>query len=160
MTWRPSQTGNQPLLTAHQVPPPHGHFRTAALLLVCGQSPWSRHSRGVSATWSALNETFRHFRSLTANNKFVACQEMRASGALRTLENVIVRRENKNEWLEDHLIRRLRGVGIEDNVARALAHELQHDILVGFGVIDSRNAQQDQLELDVAREVSEGGHDA
>lgn len=74
---------------------------------MCGQPPWSLHSRGVSATWPALNETFRRFRSLTANNKSVACQEMRASGALGTLENVIVRRENKYEWLEDHLIRRL-----------------------------------------------------
>jgi hypothetical protein len=79
--------------------------------------------------------------------------------ALRSPENVIVRHESKYEWLEDHLIRRLRENGIEDNAARALAHELQHDILVRFGVIDSRNAQQDQLELDIAREVSEGGHD-
>lgn len=71
-----------------------------------------------------------------------------------------MRHESKYEWLEDHLIRRLRDSGIEDNAARALAHELQHDILVGFGVIDRRNAQQDQLELDLAREVSEGGHDA
>jgi len=73
---------------------------------------------------------------------------------------VIVRHESKYDWLEDHLVRRLRDSGIEDNAARALAYELQHDILVGFGVIDGRNAEQDQLELDLAREVSEGGHDA
>lgn len=73
---------------------------------------------------------------------------------------MIVRNENKYEWLEDHLIRRLMDSGIEDSAARTLAHELQHDILIGFGIIDRRNAEQDQLESDLAREVSEGGHDA
>lgn len=71
-----------------------------------------------------------------------------------------MRHESKYEWLEDHLVRRLRESGVAENAARTLAHELQHDILVGFGVIDRRNADQDQLEADLAREVNEGGHDA
>jgi hypothetical protein len=70
-----------------------------------------------------------------------------------------VRHEDKYEWLEDHLIRRLQDSGMECNDAQSLAHELQHDILVGFGLIERRNERQDQLELEIAREVNEGGRD-
>ena len=162
MTWRPTRTVNQPLLAAHQEPSPRGHFRTAALLLMYGQPPWSLHSRGVSTTWAGSERDIRALQKPVGEYwiRRPTSYEPRTSRALRAPENVIVRHENKYEWLEDHLIRRLMDSGIEDNAARALAHELQHDILVGFGVIDRRNASQDQLELDLAREVSEGGHNA
>lgn len=71
-----------------------------------------------------------------------------------------MRHEDKYEWLEDHLIRRLQESGIGYNTAQTIAHELQHDILVGFGLIDSRNAQQERVELEIADGLNAGMCDA